>query len=788
MRFIIAEKPSVAREIASALGTFEKRDGYLENNQYIISWAFGHLCTLAQPHEYNPDWEKWNLDTLPIVPEAFKLTVTERKQFNVLKTLLNRKDILMVINSCDAGREGELIFRWIYAMARSRVPVRRLWLSETTPSAIREALNNLRPGSDYENLYSAAAARAKADWLVGINSTRAYTVRHGEKLTIGRVQTPTLAIIVSREREIRNFKPVPYWQVQALFETTNDVQRYQGLGRAEETDGDEGVGFKFLTEESARAFMARSTGTGAIARVSVTEKLENPPALFNLNDLQRETNRLFGMTAAQVLEVAQTLYEKKLLTYPRTDSRHLTTAMTETLDKRVEAAQKTTGVFLSCPVSTPGKRYVDDSKVTDHHAIIVTEIPAPEDLTDKEKKIYDLVARRFLAMFLPPARYRVQDVETQAGEMFFSKGKAVIALGWRELYNFKAADDDEKEEALPALSDGQTVKVVKLDLLKKETKPPARYTDASILSAMENAGRFIDERELAETLKAAGGIGTPATRASTIEKLITTGYVIRQKKNLVPTPKGEVLIDLVPSELKTPETTAEWENGLMSIEQGEGNAECWLDGITELTRKLVSIAIEQEPSGAVKQKVSLGKCPLCNKDVIEGKKGYGCSGFKEGCKFVIWKEVAGKILSVNQVKSLLEKGKTPVIKGFKSKEGKTFETALKLKDGKIEFDFPDKDKEPEALGKCPLCGKPITETNKAFSCSGYKEGCKFSIWKEISGKKLSINQAQELLKKGKTSIIKGFKSKAGKKFDAVLVLKEGKIEFEFPRERKREIN
>ena len=682
---LIAEKPSVARDIASVVGRFDKKDGFLENGEYVVSWAFGHIVRLAAPEEYDPVLKKWSLASLPVLPEEFKLTVTEKKQFGVLKKLLLRKDISSVINACDAGREGELIFRWIYKAANTRLPIRRLWLSETTPSAVREALKTARDGREYENLYAAAEVRAQADWIVGINSTRAFTVKHGELFSVGRVQTPTLALIVQREREIRDFRAVPFWQVLATFKT-DDSEKYQGIAYvAKDTD-------RFADEATAKNCAARVTKTGAVEKVQYTEKSELPPTLFNLNDLQREANKLFGMTAAKVLETAQSLYEKKLITYPRTDSRHLTESLAGTLAERIATALKDTPCsFFPSPAPALTKRHVDGSKVSDHHAIIPTEIPASAGLGDAEKKIYELVCRRFLAIFLPPAKFKVMEVITVAGERFQSKGKSVISPGWQRLYSYKTEEDKEDESRLPNLINGQAVEVTKVEVRKKDTKPPARYTDASLLSAMENAGRFIDDKDLASTLKKTGGIGTPATRASILERLIKVGYVLRQKKALVPTAKGETLIGLVPDSLKTPVTTAVWEDRLLQIEQAKVGPDSWLEGIKKLTMEVVGVAKEQERNKTVSSHEVIGRCPVCGNDIVEGRKGFGCSGWKEGCKFVIWKEVAHKKITLEQAQDLLTKKKTVVLKGFKSKEGKDFDAALILTaGGKVEFAFQNR--------------------------------------------------------------------------------------------------
>ncbi|MFZ5642531.1 MAG: DNA topoisomerase 3 [Bacillota bacterium] len=612
---IIAEKPSVAREIAHVLGTFGKKDGYLENGNYVVSWAFGHIVTLAEPHAYQPEFEKWSFNTLPIIPSSFKLSITEKKQFSILKKLLKRDDISTVVNACDAGREGELIFRWIYRASKSKLPIKRLWLSETTPAAIEKALQNIKPGSQYDNLYFAAEARAKSDWLIGINATRAFTLKHGELLSIGRVQTPTLALIVQREREIRDFVPERYWQVAAAFKTING-ERYTGMGMQD------GSIVRFKDEVTAKMYSEKVKKDGIIARVSYNEKTEQPPMLFNLNDLQKEANRLFGMTAARALDIAQSLYERKLITYPRTVSRHLSESMVNTLDKRIAAALAAIS-FCSFPesYSKPGKRYIDDSKITDHHAIIPTEIHLSGRLLPEQSKIYDLICRRYLSIFLQPAIYRVMEVTTNAGVCFFSKGSTIINPGWRLVY--KLVDDGEEEvneAGLPVLREGEAVAVVDTELLKKETRPPARYNDATLLSVMENAGRLVDDKELSETLKRSGGIGTPATRAAIIERLIKVGYVQRVNKSLVPAPKGETLIDLVPDVLKNVETTAEWESDLLKIEQGESKAEDWIKGIIKLTMDIVVTVkgeLQLQNSDKSKTEKIIGKHQLQEDNVIE---------------------------------------------------------------------------------------------------------------------------------------------------------------------------
>jgi DNA topoisomerase-3 len=499
------------------------------------------------------------------------------------------------------------------------------------------------------------------------------------------------------------------------------------------------------------------------------------------------------MTAQKVLDTAQALYEKhKLITYPRTDSRHLTGALArDTLQKRLAALEKCPEygelVRRIRPGMMPGKRHIDDAGVTDHHAIIPTEVtPDPAALNPAERQVYDLVVRRFLAMFYPPAVYDETAVVTEVGgETFKSGGRVEIEPGWKAVYGPEekeekdGKDEDGESQPLPPLAEGETVGVEEAGAVERQTKPPKRYTEATLLAAMENAGRLVDDREMAETLKAAGGIGTPATRAAIIETLIKRGYIERRKKTLVPTPRGEALVDLVPEKLKSVELTAQWEDGLRRIEEGLDDARLWLVGLKNFTVEMVAMAKEQEANGAVHQKEVIGRCPLCGRDVLEYTKSYGCSGYRDGCNFAIWKETAGKKITAKQAQELLQKGRTGVIKGFKSKAGKSFDAMLTLgEDGKVNFEFADH--AGQALGKCPLCGKDVIEGKKGYGCAGWKEGCKFIIWKEIAGKKITVSQARELLQKGKTGVIKGFKSKAGKSFDAALILGEdGKVEFEF---------
>ena len=561
---IIAEKPSVAVDLAKVLGSFSRQDGYLENRQYIVSWAFGHLLELAEPEDYDLAFKRWDIGLLPILPADFKMQEISsgRKQLGALKKLLRSGDVGGVVNACDAGREGELIFRRIYQAAKSDKPVKRLWLSEATPAAVREAFRRLRESRELDSLAAAAEARSEADWLVGINSTRAYTCRHSRLLSLGRVQTPTLALVVNREKEIRAFKPAPYWELWATFKKESG-ETYRGKRFKDKVD-------RLNSRDEAQSILSRLGNQGEVVRVEQRETKEQPPTLFNLNDLQKEANKKYGLTAQQTLDAAQALYEKhKLLTYPRTDSRHLTEAIvSDTLAGRLSAlagSEYATLVPKSMPVL--GKRYADGSKVSDHHAIIPTAArPDLSAMGENEKLVYDLVVRRFLAMFYPDARYAVTKAATDVnGEMFLSAGKVELDPGWKKVYKPEEEKKDDDAQTLPPLKQGEQVAVEKAEAVEKSTKAPSRYTEATLLAAMENAGRFAEDEDLADTLRETGGIGTPATRAAIIETLIKRTYIKREKKTLVPTPDGETLIDLAPELLKSVDMTAKWESGLLDI-------------------------------------------------------------------------------------------------------------------------------------------------------------------------------------------------------------------------------
>lgn len=709
---ILTEKPSVARELAKVLGQFRKQEGYLEGNEYLITWAIGHLVELAPPEDYSPQLKKWRLAALPILPGSFKLKVNLKtgKQYAVVRELLNRKDVEKIICATDAGREGELIFRYIYRHAQCKKPFVRLWLSETTAAAVRRGFTDLRPGEQFNCLAAAAEARSQADWLIGINATRAFTVKYDQLLTVGRVQTPTLALIVQREQEIKNFKSELYWQLIASFKNKNG-QVYQGKWFKNEQD-------RFSSAEAAQDVLKKVVGQpGVVNGVEEKEVIEAPPLLFNLNDLQKESNQKYGLPASRTLNVAQELYEtKKLITYPRTDSRHLTQDMAGTIPARLDALAGATEyagfvAALARETINPGRRYVDDSKVTEHTALIPTAItPDLDKLTVDQRRIYDLVARRFLAIFLPAARYKQTRIETEAtGETFLTTGKVELTPGWKSVYapfervnsTKKSRQEETADTLLPFLNKNEIVHTAKLEILEKKTRPPNSYTDASILAVMEGAGRLLDDRALKDAMQG-HGLGTSATRAAIIERLIEVGYIKREKKNLIPTDKGETLINLVPGIIKDPALTGHWEKQLAEIEAGNVNAGEFMAGIIELTKSIVDltgnqstgneqlISTMQAQSGEshISFNVdSLGTCPLCGREVVEKTRVYGCTGYKDGCTFFVWKQIAGKKISQPQAKKLLAKGRTNMLKGFTSKAGNKFNAILVLDEGKVKFRF-----------------------------------------------------------------------------------------------------
>ena len=709
---VIAEKPSVGRDLVRVLpGTFDKGEGYLEGSDHVVTWAVGHLVQLADPDEYDERFKKWRMADLPIVPDRFRLVVRDersKKQMNVVKRLLGRDDVETVVNACDAGREGELIFAYIYEKSGSRKPVERLWLNSMTTAAIQEAFSQLRPGDELATLEAAARSRSEADWIVGMNATRAATIRLRSSfdgaVSLGRVQTPTLAILARREEEIRAFKPEPYWVVDAAFDTVKDAPRkYEGRYHA-------GANPRIKTADEAAAIVAACDNqTGEITKLDKSERKERAPMLYDLTSLQRDANSRFGFSARRTLGAAQRLYEEhKALTYPRTNSRFITQDMIGEIKPIAELVgdQKEYGAAAKYVLGLdvlPLGRVVNDAKVTDHHAIIPTraERHPVEKMNPDDRRIYDLVVRRFLAVFHPDAVFENTRVETTvAGHVFRTRGKLMLVPGWRGVYGEAAdaeggSDEDEgREQQLPRLLHGEQAVVQEVSSEAKETKPPRRYTEGSLLAAMETAGKLVDEEELREAMKDSG-IGTPATRAAIIERLLQVGYIERDGRALVVTEKGLNVIRLLGEHaLTSPGLTGEWEHRLSKIETGEDSREAFMgdivkfasDTVGELDTKLKDVRIPR---------ANLGPCPVCGRDIVENRKGYSCWSREDpGCGFVIWKSKAGKQLPVSVARELIKTGRTEkAVTGFKGRSGKSFRARLALQqsdEGKwrVEFDEP----------------------------------------------------------------------------------------------------
>ncbi len=703
----------MARDIARAFGHFTPRGGYLESERYVVSWAVGHLLSLAEPHVYDPRYRRWRLEDLPIVPQIFRLEVNRATaaQYRLLAGLLTSPRFSQVINACDAGREGEWIFRQIYAAAGCRHPVRRLWISSLTPAAIREGFARLRPAADFDRLGLAAQCRGEADWLVGLNATRALTKLGGELFSVGRVQTPTLAIVVRREREVEAFKAVAYWLVHAGFRPDGRRTTYEGrwvasagqglpdlddptrTGAAEELPPALG---RLATAQAAEGLAAKVRGGhGRVVEARRQEYQQPPPRLFDLTELQREMNHRHGFSAQKTLTLAQELYEtEKAITYPRTDSRYLTPDLAAGLPALLRALADTpwaaaAGAALALPKLNLGGRVVNPARVSDHHAIIPTP-SVPGDLRGDRLKVYDAVVRRTVAAVLPPARLRVTTVLTEAaGEVFLSRGKSLLEPGWLEV-----EPPRRRPTGLPDLSPGQPVAVEAVRVEERETQPPPRYTDASLLHAMETAGRFLDQDDLpdAEDLRAVlkdEGLGTPATRAAIIERLIGVGYLRRERRALRPTPKGIGLVEGLPvPELTSPELTGRWEKRLRQVETGDLDPASLMGEIVEFTRRMVG-ELRRAPLSAALEPQPLGPCPRCGGQVLPEASGFRCRGAREdGCGFHLSRRVAGKLLDHEVVRTLLQRGRSPYLRGFRSQAGKAFGARLTLaEDGQIKFEF-----------------------------------------------------------------------------------------------------
>ncbi|PEQ66127.1 DNA topoisomerase III [Bacillus cereus] len=624
---VIAEKPSVARDIARVLKCDKKGNGYLEGSKYIVTWALGHLVTLADPESYDVKYKKWNLEDLPMLPERLKLTVIKQtgKQFNAVKSQLLRKDVNEIIVATDAGREGELVARWIIDKVKLNKPIKRLWISSVTDKAIKDGFANLKPGKAYDNLYASAVARSEADWYIGLNATRALTTRFNAQLNCGRVQTPTVAMIASREDEIKNFKAQTYYGIEAqtMEKLKLTWQDANGNSRSFNKEKIDGI-VKSLDKQNA-----------TVVEIDKKQKKSFSPGLYDLTELQRDANKKFGYSAKETLNIMQKLYEQhKVLTYPRTDSRYISSDIVGTLPERLKACgvgeyRPFAHKVLQKPIK-PNKSFVDDSKVSDHHAIIPTEGYVNfAAFTDKERKIYDLVVKRFLAVLFPAFEYEQLTLRTKVGnETFIARGKTILHAGWKEVYENRFEDDDVtddvKEQILPHIEKGDTLTVKLLMQTSGQTKAPARFNEATLLSAMENPTKYMDtqNKQLTDTLKSTGGLGTVATRADIIDKLFNSFLIEKRGKDIHITSKGRQLLDLVPEELKSPTLTGEWEQKLEAIAKGKLKKEVFISEMKNYTKEIVS-EIKSSDKKYKHDNISTKSCPDCGKPMLEvnGKKG-----------------------------------------------------------------------------------------------------------------------------------------------------------------------
>ena len=692
MKLVIAEKTSVAQSLAAVIGATARKDGYLEGNGWRVSWCLGHLAGLADADAYDPDYAKWRYDDLPILPEPWQMVVSKdkKKQFDVLKQLMNAPDVTEVVNACDAGREGELIFRSVYELAGCQKPMKRLWISSMEDSAIREGFANLRPGADYDGLRDAALCRAKADWLVGINATRLFSVLYHRTLNIGRVMSPTLALIVQREAEIDTFKPVPFYTVTL------------------ELPGFSVSGERMADKAAAQQLKTACQGAAAtVKKVERKDKSEKPPALYDLTTLQRDANRLLGFTAQQTLDYLQNLYEKKLCTYPRTDSRYLTSDMAEGLPVLVNLVANAMPFRKGIAISCDAAAVINDKKVTDHHAVIPTRNLQGADLSGLpvgEKAVLELVALRLLTAVAQPYTYTETTVVVEcAGADFSTKGRTAKQTGWQALdAAYRAGlkntelDKGTEDKALPELTEGQTLPLSGASVKEGKTTPPKHFTEDTLLSAMETAGKD-DMPENAERK----GLGTPATRAGILEKLVATGFLERKKSKktvqLLPSHDAVSLITVLPEQLQSPLLTAEWEYRLGEIERGELAPEDFMAGISAMLKDLVGTyrMIKGTEYLFTPPRKVVGKCPRCGGDVAELQKGFFCQN--EGCKFAIWKNNKWWAAKKKQptkavVTALLKDGRARITGCYSEKTGKTYDATVVLEDDgqyanfKLEFD------------------------------------------------------------------------------------------------------
>ncbi len=798
---VIAEKPSVAADLARALGKIPKKDDIFENDEYVITSAIGHLVELCLPGEMDKKRGKWSFANLPIIPDFFDLKPIEKTEarFKLIKRLLKREDIGEIINACDAGREGELIFHYLVKLSGSKKPTRRLWLQSMTAEAIRSGFEALRDGAEMHPLADAAVCRSESDWLVGINGTRAMTAFNskggGFQLTpVGRVQTPTLAILAERETKIREFKPRTYFEVFGDFGVTAGSYRGRWFDEKFKKGGEEDTKAERIWDKAqADAIAGKCAGKTGTIEEEKKPASQASPLLYDLTTLQREANSRFSLSAKRTLQIAQALYEKhKVLTYPRTDSRYLPedylgnvkAAFTKFEDKALaEHARKA----LAEGWVKPNKRIFNDAKVSDHHAIIPTGV-STAGLDDFEMKIFDMVARRFVAVFYPSAQFEITTRITRVeGETFKSDGKIITDPGWLAVYGKQAAGNDE--QTLCAVVPGETALTENVEIKQNETKPPARFNEATLLSAMEGAGKLVEDEDLRDAMSQRG-LGTPATRAQIIEGLLLDGYLNRQGRELIVTQKGLSLIHLLRGigiqSLTSPEMTGEWEFKLKQMEQGGIPRPEFMQEIRRFTEEIVEKAKNFSGESIEGQFTDLdAKCPKCGAQGFkESYKAYEC----KACALIIWKNMAGRELEREEVTKLLENGSVGPLEGFRSKMGRPFSAVVKLDEEKKQtFDFGDSANGAQNLdfsvlpviAPCPACKTgSIHDTGNAFQCSNTGK-CKFRMGKTICQRELPLEQVMKLIEKGKTDLIPRFISKKGKPFSAYLKLEGDKVGFEF---------
>lgn len=698
MKVILAEKPSVARELARVFGATTRKDGYMEGKGYTFTWAFGHLVQLAGPQAYG--FNGWNKANLPMLPERFKLAIRQVKekdkfvddpgvvkQLKIIKTLFDEATEIIV--ATDAGREGELIFRYIYYHLKCKKPFKRLWISSQTDEAIKDGFRKLKPGTDYDTLFYSAQCRSEADWMVGLNATQALSIAAGNRsvLSLGRVQTPTLAIISSRFQENKNFKPETYFQVSIVLSKNDQV--FKALSAENYKTKEQAQQIADEVKDVAAGF---PTG-GEILSVEIKPKKEPPPLLHDLSSLQQEANRKRGFTAEETLNIAQSLYEAKLITYPRTGSRYIgddVFAEIPGLIKTLTQYPIFTRAATSMNILELNKRSVNAKKVTDHHALLITQ-NLPSTLNTDQQAVYNLIAGRMLEAFSKECIKELTKITIVSGATFITNGTVIQSAGWRSVLNEpEEKQDEETGGILPKVITGEALPINEKNILEKQTKPKPLYNEASLLRGMETAGKEIEDEELRQAMKETG-LGTPATRASIIETLIKREYIWREKKNLVPTDKGLAVFDLVKDKrIAQAELTGLWEKRLEEIRNGSSVQEFKAE-IKEYTRTITSELLEGGKTMSFVTEAPVPKegdliCPLCGKGIIRfNDKAAGCSEYRGGCKFVIWRTVAEKKLTDNQLKTLIQKGKTSVLKGFKSKAGTAFDAALEFKEGRVGF-------------------------------------------------------------------------------------------------------